>query len=55
MLLADKALQAPGDLLERSKEAAAAADIQEGLVDGDRLDHIGEAAEELEQRFVHRE
>ena len=44
-----------GDLLRRAEEATAAGDIEEGFVDRDRLDQVGEAPEDLEQLLLHGE
>jgi hypothetical protein len=49
VLVADQLLQAAGDRLRRSEEAPAAGHIEERLVDGDRLDQVGEAPVELLQ------
>ena len=47
-LVPHRALDPPGDLLGWAEEPAAAADVEEGLVDRDRLDQVGVAPEDLE-------
>ena len=46
VLVVDLLLDAAGDGARRTEQTAAAGDVEEGLVDGDDLDGVGEAPEQ---------